>query len=132
MAKSHDLGTSGVPITSHCHNQLSYGRKTIREFHEFHDQPNPLSTLFPQASVEKFLYNPMEHDVKNLRRLSLAYRSFQVSKELLLQAVKVVEILYAEEEDSTIEEMSYGYQAESDSRQYSYQTHLGSVDEFAL
>ena len=46
--------------------------------------------------------------------------------------MKVVEILYAEEEGSTIEEMSYGYQAESDSHWYSYQTHPGSVDEFAL
>ena len=62
------------------------------------------------------MYDPMERDVEHLKRLSLAYRSFQVLKELLLQAVRVVEILYAEEEDSTIEEMSYGYQAESDSR----------------
>ena len=74
----------------------------------------------------------MERDVEHLKRLSLVYRLFQVLKELLLQAVRVVEILYAEEEDSTIEKMSYGYQAELDSRWYSYQIHLGSMDEFAL
>jgi hypothetical protein len=74
----------------------------------------------------------MECDVENLKRFSLAYHSFQVLKELPLQAVRVVEILYAEEEDSTIEEMLYSYQAESDSHEYSYQTHLSSVDEFAL
>ena len=65
--------------------------------------------------MEKFSYDPMEHDVKNLKRFSLAYRSFQVLKELPLQAVRVVEILYAEEEDSTIEEMLYNYQVELDS-----------------
>jgi hypothetical protein len=58
----------------------------------------------------------MERDVEHLKRLSLAYCSFQVLKELLLQAVRVVEILYVEEEDSTIEEMSYDYQVELDSR----------------
>jgi hypothetical protein len=81
--------------------------------------------------VEKFSYDPVERDVENLRRLSLAYRSFQVSKGLPLLAVRVVDITHAEEEDSTIEEMSYGYQAESDSHRYKYQTHPGSVDEFA-
>jgi uncharacterized protein (DUF433 family) len=33
-----------------------------------------------------------------------------------LQVVRVVEILYAKEEDSTIEEMLYDYQVELDSR----------------
>ena len=102
-------------IMSHYYNQLLYSRETIREFQEFHDQPNPLSTLFPQVSVEKFSYDPIEHDVEHLKRLSLVYRSFQVLKELLLQAVRVVEILYAKEEDSTIEKMLYGYQVELDS-----------------
>ena len=46
--------------------------------------------------------------------------------------MRVVEILYTKEEDSTIEKMSYGYQVELDSHQYSYQTHLGSMDEFTL
>jgi hypothetical protein len=45
----------------------------------------------------------MEHGVENLKILSLAYHSFQVSRELQLQAVRVVEILYAEEAGSTIE-----------------------------
>ena len=45
----------------------------------------------------------MEHDIENLKILSPAYRSFQVSRELQLQAVRVVEILYAEDADSTIE-----------------------------
>jgi len=44
----------------------------------------------------------MERDVKNLKILSLAYRLFQVLRELQLQAVRVVEILYAKEADSTI------------------------------
>jgi hypothetical protein len=45
----------------------------------------------------------MEHDGENLKILSLAYHSFQVLRELQLQAVRVVEISYAEEADSTIE-----------------------------
>jgi hypothetical protein len=48
------------------------------------------------------LYNPIERDVENLKILSLAYHSFQVLRELQLQAVRVVEISYAEEADSTI------------------------------
>ena len=66
--------------------------------------------------MEKFSYNPIEYNVKNLKRFSLAYHSFQVLKELPLQVVRVVEILYAKEEDSTIEEMLYDYQVELDSR----------------
>jgi len=45
----------------------------------------------------------MEHDIKNLKILSLAYHSFQVSRELQLQAVRVMEISYIEEAESTIE-----------------------------
>jgi len=45
----------------------------------------------------------MEYGVKNLKILSLAYRLFQVLKELQLQAIRVVEILYTKEADSTIE-----------------------------
>jgi hypothetical protein len=44
----------------------------------------------------------MERDVENLKILSLAYRSFQVLRELQLQAMRVVEILYTEEAGSTI------------------------------
>ena len=45
----------------------------------------------------------MERDIKNLKILSLAYYSFQVLRELQLQAVRVIEILYTEEADSIIE-----------------------------
>ena len=44
----------------------------------------------------------MERDIKNLKILSLAYRLFQVLRELQLQAVRVMEILYTEEAGSTI------------------------------
>jgi len=74
----------------------------------------------------------MEHNVENLKILSLAYHSFQVLRELQLQAVRVMEISYIEEAESTIEWLSYCYQVESDSHCCSYQTHLDSVDEYAL
>jgi hypothetical protein len=45
----------------------------------------------------------MERDVENLKILSLAYRLFQILRELQLQAVRVVEILYTKEAGSTIE-----------------------------
>jgi hypothetical protein len=44
----------------------------------------------------------MEYGVENLKILSLAYRSFQVLRELQLQAIRVVEILYTKEANSTI------------------------------
>ena len=44
----------------------------------------------------------MERDVENLKILSLAYHLFQVLRELLLQAIRVIEILYTKEASSTI------------------------------
>ena len=45
----------------------------------------------------------MEYGVENLKILALAYHLFQVLKELQLQAIRVVEISYAKEANSTIE-----------------------------
>ena len=82
--------------------------------------------------MKKLSYNPIEHDVEHLKIFALVYHSFQVLKELLLQAMRVMEISYIEEKDSTIKVISYNYQVELHSLEYRDLIHPHFVDEFVL